>query len=109
MALLVVGLFLIFCARWMFQETTIRVSNSPDGKYALSVIKRNIDSVPVMPGQGSDVKCFAELRRRESGQIILRKVVDMLQNVEQIKWDADKVWINPHCAISYEGKVIGNW
>lgn len=97
------------CVVWIFQETTIRASNSPDERFMLAVIKRNIDSLPVMPGQGSDVKCFVELRRRDDGQIILRKEVDMLQNVEQIEWDADKVWINPHCAISYDGNLIGIW
>jgi len=109
LALFVVGLFLIFCAMWVFQETTIRASNSPDGRYLLVVLKRNLDSLPVMPGQGSDVRCFVELRRRGNGQLILRKDVDMLQNVEHIQWESDRVWINSHSAISYEGKLIGIW
>lgn len=45
----------------------------------------------------------------DGGQIILRKDVDMLQNVEHIQWDADKVWINTRSAISYEGNAIGIW
>ena len=106
---LLVGVLIVSCAIWAFQETTIRASNSPDGRYVLVVIKRNLDSLPVMPGQGSDVKCFVELRRKDDVQIILRKEVDMLQNVEEIKWDVDRVWINSHCAISYDGKVTGNW
>ena len=99
----------VLCTSCVFQETTIRVSNSPDERYSLAVIKRNVDCLSVMPGQGSDVKCVVELRKRENGQIIIRKNVDMLQNVEQIQWGEGTVWINPHCAISYDGKVIGNW
>jgi hypothetical protein len=103
------GMVVILCAIWMIQENTIRVSNSPNERYSLSVIRRNLDSLPVMPGQGSDVKCFVELRKKENGQLILRKSVDMLQNIEQIQWGDGEVWINPHWAISYEGTVIGNW
>ena len=102
------GMVVILCAIWMFQENTIRVSNSPNERYSLSVIRRNLDSLPVMPGQGSDVKCFVDLRKKENGQLILRKSVDMLQNIEQIQWGDGEVWINPHWAISYEGTVIGN-
>ena len=109
LALLAVGFSLILCVMWMFQEATIRASNSPDGKYSLVILKRKLDFLPVMPGQGSDVKCFVELRWREDGKIILRKDVDMLQNVEYIQWDADRVWINSHSAISYEGKQTGIW
>ena len=106
----IVALIVSVCAIWMFQETTIRVSYSPDGRYVLAITKRNIDSfLFVMPGQGSDIKCFVELRRMDGGQIILRKDVDMLQNVEHIQWDADKVWINTRSAISYEGNAIGIW
>ena len=63
------GMIAILCVIWMFQETTIRVSNSPDERYFLAVIKRNLDSLSVMPGQGSDVKGFVELRKKESGQV----------------------------------------
>ncbi|MBP5320542.1 MAG: hypothetical protein J6334_06110, partial [Kiritimatiellae bacterium] len=107
LVLFIVALFVFICVMWMFQEMAICSSDSPDGRYVLVVMKRNIDSLPVMPGQGSDVKCFVELRRRVDGQIISRKTVDMLQKVEHIQWDADKVWINPRCAISYDGKAIG--
>ena len=109
LVLFIVALFVFICVMWMFQEMAICSSDSPDGRYVLVVMKRNIDSLPVMPGQGSDVKCFVELRRRVDGQIISRKTVDMLQKVEHIQWDADKVWINPRCAISYDGKAIGIW
>ena len=104
-----VVVLVLCCTLWAFQETTIRTSSSPDGRYVLVVSKRNIDSLPVMPGQGSDVKCFVELRRREDWQMILRKGVDMLQNIEHIQWDADRVWINSRYAITYEGNVIGEW
>ena len=107
---LVVALIVFVCAIWMFQETTIRVSESSDGRYVLVITKRNIDSfLSVMPGQGSDVQCFVELRRMDDRQIILRKNVDMLQNINHIQWDADKVWINTRSAISYEGNAIGIW
>ena len=106
---LLVSVITLCCLIWMLQETAIYASNSPDEQYVLVVMKRNIDSYLVMPGQGSDVKCFVELRSRVDGQIILRKDVSMLQNIEHIKWDADKVWINSHSAISYDGKLMGIW
>ena len=107
---LIVALIVSVCTIWMFQETTIRVSESPDGRYVLAITKRNIDSfLSVMPGQGSDIKCFVELRRMDGGQKVLRKDVDMLQNIKHIQWDADKVWINTHSAISYEGEALGIW
>ena len=98
----------ILCAIWMFQETTIRVSNSPDERYSIAVIRRSLNVLPVMPGQSSDVECFVELRK-ENKQVIIRKDVDMVQDIEQIQWGDREVWINPHCAISYDGKIIGDW
>ena len=106
---LLVGVIALCCAIWACQETKIRVSNSPDGRYVLAVTKRNLDTLTVMPGQGSDIKCFVKLRRRGDGRMILRKGVNMLQDVEHIQWGVDRVWINSRCAISYDGKVIGNW
>ena len=103
------GMIAMLCLSWLFQENTIRIDNSPNGRYSLFVIKRNLDGLSVMPGQGSDVKCVVELREREDGKIILRKTVNMLQNIEQIQWETDAVWINPHCAISYDGGIVGNW
>ncbi len=104
-SVLIVGVVTMSCAIWALQEKAICAINSPDERYVLTVFKRNIDSFPVMPGHGSDVRCIVELRRRGNGQLILRKDVDMLQNVDHIQWDADRVWINPHSAISYEGKL----
>ena len=106
---LLVGIIALCCAIWACQETKICVSNSPDGRYVLAVTKRNLDTLAVMPGQGSDIKCFVELRRRGDGRMILRKGVNMLQDVEHIRWDVDRVWINSRCAIQYDGEVIGNW
>lgn len=107
---LLITLFLIFSVWWMFQEETVQTSTSPDGRYLLVVLTRNLDSYfPIMPGQGSDVECFVELRKTKRGDIILRKSVDMLQNVDNIQWDVDRVWINSCCAILYNGEPIGLW
>lgn len=94
---------------WMFQERTIFTSESPDGKYMVSVLKRNFECLPVMPGHGSDVKCSIELRTYDEGRLLLRDNVDMLQNIEQIRWETDKVWFNSRCAIRYDGAKIGSW
>lgn len=99
----------ILAAIWMFQETTVRASQSPNGQYLLVVLKGNWESIlPVMPGQGSDAKCHVELRDRESGRRLVRKEVAMLQDVQQIQWEHDKVWINPRFAIPYDGSDLGN-
>lgn len=100
---------IILPAIWMFQESTVRVDNSPDGRYSLVVLKRNLESIiPVAPGQGSDAKCHVELREQGSGRLIFRKEVAMLQDVGQIQWERNKVWINPRFAISYDGSDLGN-
>lgn len=99
----------ILLATWMQHETVVSVSHSPDGQYLLVVLKRNVLSIPVMPGQGSDAECSVELREKGSCRLIARKKVALLQNIEQIQWAAGKVWINPHCAISYEGSALGIW
>ena len=39
----------------------------------------------------------------------LRDNVDMLQNIEQIRWETDNVWFNSRCAIRYDGVKIGSW
>lgn len=96
-------------AIWLFQETTVRVDKSPDGRYSLVVLKRNLESIiPVAPGQGSDAKCNVELREQESGRLIFRKEVPMLQDVGQIQWERNKVWLNARFAITYDGSDLGN-
>ena len=32
----------------------------------------------------------------------------MLQDVEQIQWEQNKIWINPRFAIPYDGSDLGN-
>ena len=104
-------LAIVLCgARWLLQETVVHISFSPDGKYSLSVLERNLDRIlPVMPGQGSDGKCCVELRETASRRTIARKDVAMLQLIERIRWDLTGVWINPRCAISYDGTIVGTW
>lgn len=96
-------------AIWLFQETTVRVDKSPDGRYSLVVLQRNLESIiPVAPGQGSDAKCNVELREQGSGRLIFRKEVAMLQDVGQIQWERNKVWLNARFAITYDGSDLGN-
>ena len=99
----------ILAAIWMFQETTVRASQSPNGRYLLVVLKRNWESIlPVMPAQGSDAPCHVELREQGSGRLIVRKEVAMLQDIQQIQWEHNKVWLNPRFAIPYDGSDLGN-
>jgi len=93
----------------MFQERTVFASKSPDSKYMFAVLQRNLEYLPVMPGHGSDVECLIELRTCEEGILLFRDNVDMLQNIEQIRWETDKVWFNSRCAIRYDGAKIGSW
>lgn len=62
-----------------------------------------------MPGQGSDVRCFVELREVQSQRLIFRGELNMMQEIEEIRWEADMVRISRFKAISYGGIKIGNW
>lgn len=94
---------------WLQMESPVMLCNSLDHRYSLVVKKRNADSVFGMPGQGSDVRCFVELREVQSQRLIFRGELNMMQEIEEIRWEADMVRISRFKAISYGGIKIGNW
>lgn len=95
--------------KWLLLEYPIMACTSLDHRYSFTVLRRNIDRFPVMPGQGSDIGCFVELREIHNNRLIFRGKLNMLQEIEEVRWETDSVWINRLKAISYNGLRIGDW
>lgn len=104
-----VFLIAAFFTYWLLKEEPVKVYLSPDSMYSLTLLKRNIDSGPVMPGQGGDVSCITELRDLCDKRLIFRGRLSMIQEVEGVRWDSDKVMINRMKGISFRGSQIGEW
>ena len=102
LALLVVlaGVFLV--RHW--QKTSAgeyRSFASPGGEYRIVVY--SIPSLlPMMPGHGGDASGFVRLYNRAGG-ILQEKPVDMVQSIQTVEWETDRVriklfadWPLPH-------------
>lgn len=90
-ATLIVGVVISAAVSCKRTVTRYRDIESPDGKYRIVVYSRR-QFFPVGPGQGGDASGFVQLQDR-TGKVLREKEVAMVQNIDQVYWEQNKVEI----------------
>lgn len=89
---------LVFGSVGCSRETEHRRFDSLDGAFHVIVFRCTRVFSSAMPGQGSDARGIVRLYDR-AGRQLQEADVDMVQNVEHVDWEADRVHI----------KLIADW
>ncbi len=86
---LLAALLVAAAVAWWPRAQTAAVFDSPDGNFKL-VVQRDVSPWASMPGQGSDNPGWVLLLDRQ-GRELQRTRVAMVQLVEQVQWQPDRV------------------
>ena len=71
---------------WRPRPEEYRRYSSPDGQFQIVVFRT--PSSFAMPGQGSDVPGYRQLRDARTGRVLRQRGVEMVQLVDRIEWSA---------------------